>query len=188
MRYYDVTHQRERFEDEVSGTVFVTLYSKNASEEGKDMVVNVTRGVETCESYCPMLPGETLRPLHVDANATDKGQATIGGVPTERFEWSEYSEIPITHKLVKMETIEFYATRGPNPSPVFSETKLTPYGGPQTGSKNTTYSKYVAGTPPAAKFAIAGIDQCPQAINCQIEMWQTHRLASQRYRAFYHNQ
>ena len=25
-------------------------------------------------------------PLHVDPNATDKGQTTIGGVPTERFE------------------------------------------------------------------------------------------------------
>ena len=72
--------------------------------------------------------------------------------------------------------------------PLFSETRLTPYGGPQTGSKNTTYSEYVAATPPAAKFAIAGIDKCPQAKNCQIEMWQTHRLAASRYRAFYHYQ
>ena len=81
--------------------------------------------------------------------------------------------MPITKKPVKMEEVELYADLkktagsaaskgGSWPTPVFSETKLTPYDGPQTGSVNTTYSAYFAGTPLASKFAIAGVDVCPQ--------------------------
>jgi hypothetical protein len=185
MHYYDVTNQRERFEDAVSGQTMVTLYG-NVS---KDMLINVTGGVETCQEYCPLIPGEGIDAFAIDPNATDMGKATIDGERTERFQWDNFAKIPITGKLVKMQTVEFYANlETDRPVPVFSNTKFTPYGGPQTGSQNTTYTKYSAKTPPANKFAIAGVDDCPQAKDCQIEMWQSHRLATGRYIAFYQNQ
>ena len=185
MHYYDVTNQRERFEDAVSGITMVTLYG-NVS---KDMLINVTGGVETCQEYCPLLPGEGIDAFAIDPNATDMGETTIDGKQTERFQWDNYAKIPITGKLVKMQTVEFYANLDSDrPVPVFSNTKFTPYGGPQTGSLNTTYTTYSAGTPPAKLFSISGVDNCPQAKNCQIEMWQSHRLATRRYIAFYQHQ
>jgi hypothetical protein len=106
-----------------------------------------------------------------------------------------YDLMPITKKPVKMETVEFYAdlkgavaAGGSQPIPIFSETKLTPYDGPQTGSVNTTYSQYIAGTPLASKFVIAGVDTCPESKNCQIELWQSHRLATRRSESFYFHQ
>ena len=50
-----------------------------------------------------------------------------------------------------------------------------------------TYSKYISATPPANKFKIAGIDTCPQAKNCQIELWQIHRLNTRRFQSFYYH-
>ena len=55
----------------------------------------------------------------------------------------------------KMEQIEFYVTEGNTPAPLFSETRLEPYGGPQQGSVNTTYTKFNVGHVPASKFQIA---------------------------------
>ena len=191
-RYFDHTNQRERFDDEVSGHTMVTLYG----DADKDMLINITDGVETCQEYCPLLPGETLEPLALDPNATDRGPATVptkGGKSAEKFEWIEYAKMPFG-RLVKMETIDFYAAlekrgaSGVTATPVFSETKLTPYGGPQSGSKNTSFSEYKGVTPPASKFAIAGISACPQSKFCQIEMWQSFRLAAGRYDAFRHYQ
>ena len=86
-----------------------------------------------------------------------------------------------------MEQVEFYVTEGNAPAPLFSETRLEPYGGPQQGSVNTTYTKFNVGTVPASKFQIAGMKTCPQAKNCQIELWQSFRLATQRYDSFYYH-
>ena len=61
-RYRDVTNQRDRFEDEVSGQTMVTIYNSSKGY-GMDMLINITNGVETCQSFCPLLPGETLDPL-----------------------------------------------------------------------------------------------------------------------------
>jgi hypothetical protein len=179
MHYVDVTNQRERFEDDISQQTTVTFFGKVL----KDMVINVTDGKETCQAYCPLLDGETLVGLRLDPNATNQGRATVDGQVVEHYRWSEFDEIPITHQQVKMAQVEFYTTPPSSSSaassaarghastvvPVFSETKLEPYGGPQTGSENTTYTHWVGTLPPAGKFDIAGIDACPQAKNCQIE-------------------
>ena len=189
MHYYDVTNQRERYEDEISGQTMVTFYG-NIS---KDMLINITNGVETCESFCPLLPGEGIDGFAIDPNATDMGKAKIDGINTEHYQWYNYEKIPITGKLVKMQTVEFYAKKGSSdvhdkfPMPVYSETEFTPYGEAMTGSQNTTYSKYISATPPANKFKIAGIDTCPQAKNCQIELWQIHRLNTRRFQSFYYH-
>ena len=190
-RYLDVTNQRERFEDEISGETMVTMYGT----VDKDMIIVEEGGVETCKEYCPLVSGETLHPLALDPNATDMGPAPIPqlGGSAERYQWSNYAKIPITGKLVKMETVEFYAKLGSaandstgktTAAPVFAEIKATPYGGPQTGSQNTTYTHYTVGTPPATKFDIKGIDTCPRAKNCQLENWQAFRLAARRFDAF----
>lgn len=63
--------------------------------------------------------------------------------------------------------------------------------GPQTGTQNTTWSKFTPGTPPAAKFDIAGIDECPQAKNCQIETVVRDgalRRSAQRYHTAFFRQ
>jgi hypothetical protein len=84
--YVDVTNQRERFEDAVSGQTHVTFYGKI----DMDMLINVSSaGVETCAEVCPLLPGESLDGLAIDPNATDMGSATVpaaGGKAAERFE------------------------------------------------------------------------------------------------------
>ena len=193
VHYVDVTNQRERFEDAITGKTMVTIYGKivnGSSTNNMDMIINVTNGVETCESFCPMLDGEYLQPLSLDPNATDQGQEQLKwngmSIPAEHWRWSNYDNVPIVGKK-KMEQVEFYVTEGNAPAPLFSETRLEPYGGPQQGSVNTTYTKFNVGTVPASKFQIAGMKTCPQAKNCQIELWQSFRLATQRYDSFYYH-
>jgi hypothetical protein len=191
-RYMDVTNQRVRFEDEISGKTMVTIYGS----VHKDMLLETKGGIEYCSEFCPLLSEETLEPLSLDPNATDMGAATVPSVggKAERFQWFEYAKIPITGKMVKMETVDFYAQLGTmgdgavTATPIFELVEATPYGGPPTGTQNTTYSHFVSGTPPAAKFDIHGIDTCPQAKNCQLEMWQAFRLAAGRFDAFYYYQ
>ena len=137
----------------------------------------------------PLLSEETLDPLALDPNATDEGAARALGQPAELFSWFNYARVPVVHKLIKMQQVDFYAdVSGATAVPIFSETKLIPYGRAQTGSQNTSYTGYIAGAPPADKFKIAGIDTCPQARNCQLEGWQAHRLASRRFSEFYRHQ
>ena len=198
MHYLDVTNQRERFEDEISGETRVTIYGKivnGSSTDNMDMIINITNGIETCQEYCPMLDGETLDPLAIDPNATDQGKENLPwngfNVPAEHWRWINYDNVPFKGKT-KMEQVEFYVTEGSSSSssskisPLFSETRLEPYGGPQTGSVNTTYTKYKAGKVASSKFNIAGMSVCPQSKNCQIESWQSYRLASRRINSFYY--
>ena len=44
--------------------------------------------------------------------------------------------------------------------------------------RNTTYSGFVGGTPPASKFKIAKgpSEGCPRSKNCRSAEWQAHRL------------
>jgi len=193
VHYVDVTNQRERFEDAITGKTMVTIYGQlvnGSSTNNMDMLINVTNGVETCESFCPMLDGEYLQPLSLDPNATDQGQEQLHWngmtIPAEHWRWSNYDNVPIVGKK-KMEQVEFYVTEGHAPAPLFSETRLEPYGGPQTGSVNTTYTKFNVGNVPASKFNIAGMKTCPQAKNCQIELWQSFRLARRAYDSFYYH-
>ena len=52
------------------------------------------------------------------------------------------------------------------------------------GTQNKSYTRFERGSPPAAKFAIAGIDACPKAKDCSVSTWQAHRLAARRFRAY----
>lgn len=90
-----------------------------------------------------------------------------------------------------MATVDFYTspnTKGSAPTPVFSLTHVTPYNGAETGQQNVSYTHFVPGTPPATKFEIAGMATCPQAKNCQIESYQSMRLAMGRYKAYWYYQ
>jgi hypothetical protein len=168
MHYVDYTHQRDRYEDEISGQTRVVLYGKIL----KDMLINVTDGKETCQEFCPLLDGETLRPLMLGANSTDQGPAVVDNRDVEHYRWNQYDEIPVTHQRVKMAQVEFFVSKTAAKhaaTPVFSLTRIMPYGGAQIGSQNTTFTEWVSGVPPASKFDIAGVKDCPQAKNCQIE-------------------
>ena len=183
-RYRDVTNQRDRFEDHVSGETHVVIYSNSTpgapGDGGMDMDINITNGVETCASFCPLLPGEGLDGLALDPNATDLGAVTWQGQPAEQYQWIEYDKVPIVGK-VKMATVDFYTdNKGPSPIPLFSLTHVTPYNGAETGTQNVSYTAFVAGAPPAAKFQIAGMAACPQSKTCQIESYQNMRLAVSR--------
>jgi hypothetical protein len=84
-----------------------------------------------------------------------------------------------------MATVDFYTdNKGATSIPLFSLIHMTPYNGPQSGTQNVSYTGYVAGTPPASKFKIAGMKNCPQSKSCQIEAYQSMRLAMGRYKAY----
>ena len=89
-RYRDVTNQRDRFEDQVSGLTNVVIYGNNTpgapGDGGMDMTINVTNGVETCAHFCPLLPGEGLDVLALDPNATDVGAVTFQGLLAAQYE------------------------------------------------------------------------------------------------------
>ena len=52
------------------------------------------------QSFCPLLPGETLDPFApIDTNATDVGAATINGKTVEHFEWSDYDKVGLAASL-----------------------------------------------------------------------------------------
>lgn len=54
----------------------------------------------TGQSFCPLLPGETLDPFApIDTNATDVGATTINGETVEHFEWSDYDKVGLAGPL-----------------------------------------------------------------------------------------
>jgi hypothetical protein len=177
-RYFDYSNQRVRFEDKLSGQTIVYLFGT----EHKEILVNMTAGVETCQEYCPIDPQEPLYPMEMDPEAVDMGPATIKGVGVEKFEY--YDTI---FKVIKMETFDFYVdiSGSGDAKPVFKTSVLTPFGGPPIGTSNETFTQYVAGPPPASKFQIAGLDICPMSSNCGSSTFQSHRLAAGRHAAFY---
>ena len=63
---------------------------------------------------------------------------------------------------------------------------LTPLGRrPPVGWQNTTWHSLRMELPPASKFAIAGVDTCPQAKSCGSQSWQAHRLGSRQLHTYY---
>ena len=62
---------------------------------------------------------------------------------------------------------------------------------PAPGKRGASRAVRAPGTPPAAKFDIAGIDECPQAKNCQIETVVRDgalRRSAQRYHTAFFRQ
>ena len=87
-----------------------------------------------------------------------------------------------------MSATRFYAHVSPNGSatPLFQSETLTPFGGPPIGTQNVTWMTYVPGRPPAAKFAIEGVDTCPKSKRCvdPVGAFQTHRRITGQARAW----
>ena len=89
-------------------------------------------------------------------------------------------------KVIKMETTDFYAKMGANGDalPLFQTTALTPMGQAQIGTENRTWSNFTAGTPPAAKFNIAGVATCPMSGNCGQQSLQLRRLSNKQLHTY----
>jgi len=169
-RYYDSTHQRERFEDHIAGQVVVTDYKAH-----KDMLINVTAsGEEFCQEYCPLDPRDTMdafNPFDPFDPVVDKGEATYMGKKLHHYEWKDK-----ILKFITMQTSEFYVddSDAKHPTPVALNSVLSPFG-MQLGVQNNTWAEWTPGTPPAAKFAIKGVDTCKMSSQCQSGSKQAHR-------------
>ena len=177
--YRDVTNQRLRSEYS-DGTVMVDLFDNVTG--GKSILVNMTGGVETCASYCPLPKGVALESLHMPTNAKDLGQTTIGGKTVEHYHWEDRAL-----GVIKMSETDFYATLTLGGDalavPFFESTALTPLGREKIGTQNRTWLQYKVGTPPAAKFDIKGLATCKMG-RCRSSAFQAHRLASGQMRVF----
>ena len=179
MKYYDYTNQRTRMEDPVNGIV-VGLYSKDGKTAGKNMLVVHNGTHDVCEKYCPIDPEDTLdtgKNYFLDPNATDLGKVTYKGQAAEHYQWSE-----TIFKVIKMQTTDFYATE--DDIPLGAKTQLTPFGGPAIGGGTVSWEGFKAGTPPAAKFDIAGVDSCPQDPQCGQPSLQHRRLLDKQFHTF----
>lgn len=141
--------------------------------------VNVSGGVETCASYCTMPPNEVMRPFGLPNGTADVGATTLDGKRVEHYRFSDK-----VLKIITMSTTDFYAdTSKPAAAvPVFAAEALTPYGQGEIGTRNTTWKAFTPGTPPAAKFKIAGMDTCKR-VNCRAPQAQMERLATGRMRS-----
>jgi len=174
VRYMDVTNNRTRFEDAVANQVIVDDYKVR-----KTMLVNTTNGVDTCQEYCPIDPDDKLEPIDpFDPFDTTKdlGPTTLDGKQVEHYQWKDK-----ILKIITMSTTDFYAdiTNKKAAIPVYLHQELTPLG-QHLGTTNQTWSAFTAGTPPAAKFNIAGVATCPQSSQCGQQSMQAHRLATRQ--------
>ena len=168
-RYADLTNQRERFEVGSETTI-------NDFKLHKTYSVTGAPGSETCVEFCPIDPSDQMMaysPWHSNDVVTDVGATTYAGKPAEHYRWSVKA-----FKVITMQTTDFYADLSDpkNAVPLFATTVLTPFGMPQIGANNITYSSWTPGPPPAAKFAVKGIDSCPQAKKCGSSAAQMHNF------------
>ena len=106
----------------------------------------------------------------------------LDGQTVELYEWKE-----TFLKFITMSTTRFYARILPNGTavPVFESKTISPFGH-KTGTENLTWTSFIPGRPPAAKFEIAGIDTCPESKHCQspIGAFYTHRRITGQTRAW----
>ena len=179
-RYYDYTNQRSRLEDPNNG-IEVDDYKAH-----KSMIVVHNGTHDVCQKYCPIDPRDTLdagKTHFLDDNATDLGKATYHNQSAEHWQWKEQ-----ILKAITMQTTDFYAsTSGNTVVPLGRIDTLTPFGGPKIGQGEATWSSFEAGTPPADKFDIQGMDTCPQDPQCGHQSRQLNRLVLGQTHTFYNN-
>jgi hypothetical protein len=157
--YHDYTHNRTRDEDTISGKTTVNDYKTRMS-----MIINVTGGVETCQEYCPIDPRDVLdEGISFPSDAKDLGPTHWEGHAVEKWEYSD-----VILKVIKMTTSDWFVDQsGASPKPLFKSQAITPFGRtPPIGYDNFTYTSWVDGTPPAAKFNIQGVASCPKSSRC----------------------
>jgi len=174
-RYLDVTNQRIRFDDSVSNEIIVDDYGAK-----KSMLINVTNGVETCQEYCPIKAGDKVYPINpFDPfdKIVDKGATTMGGKNVEHYFWADK-----ILKIITMSKTNFYADISNKDAavPVYLSQHLQPLG-QDLGFTNQSWSNFSAGTPPAAKFKIAGMAACPMSNKCQQSKMLAHHMANRNY-------
>lgn len=177
MKYYDFTNQRIRV-DYDNGQTIVDLVGK--VHKSIEVVHNGTHDV--CKAYCPIDPRDTMdggRDYFLDDNATDLGKTTYEGQSAEHWQWKD-----TILKVIVMQTTDFYAnTDGATALPLGAVSQLTPFG-QHLGNQNSTWANFKEGTPPASKFDIQGIDQCPEDPQCGQQSRQLHRLAAKQFHSY----
>ena len=67
--------------------------------------------------------------------------------------------------------------------PLFMSENLSPLGR-HMGTQNHSWTNWTATTPPAAKFAVEGVDTCPMAKNCRSSEMALHALRSRNFHTF----
>jgi len=180
VRHYDLTNQRERFDDSISKRVHIDFYGHIK----KSILVNVTNGVETCAEYCPIHKRDSLKkfdPWDPFDTIKDLGQTVFEGKPAHHYQWSD-----MLLKIIKMQTTDFYVNQtGAKAVPLFLTSALTPFGMQQVGSQNQSWTSWELGAQPAKKFSIAGLDTCPLSNQCQSHQMQGHRMRTRQLHTFY---
>ena len=86
-RYFDLSHQRTRFDDSLTGGIVIDDYKLH-----KTYSVTVDGGVEKCKEYCPIDVNDTMRPFSPFSpfdTIKDLGATTFEGKPAEAYQWSE---------------------------------------------------------------------------------------------------
>ena len=182
MRYFDLSHKRERFEDLLEKTTRVDDYTALKSME---VAVNSTDGKEWCVEYCPIDsqdPGmETFFPFTHEERTLDLGSTTIEGRAAEHYRWTNH-----ILKIVPMQTTDFFAdiTEPKKAVPLAMQAELTPFGQP-LGTENRTWTGWKSATPDKSKFDIRGMATCKKSGNCGEPGWQAHRMRTRQLHTFY---
>ena len=178
VRYFDYSHQRTRFDNVLAGTAFVDDFKLHKSYE-----VVTDSGVEKCKEYCPIDVNDTMRPFSPFSPfdpIKDIGATTYEGKPAEAYQWSEK-----ILKIITMSTTTLWINQADKAHaiPIAMSEDLTPLGR-HLGTQNHTWTNWSATTPPAAKFAVQGIDTCPMAKNCQSSEKALQALRSRNFHTF----
>jgi hypothetical protein len=161
--YFDYTHNRTRFDDQVSHGVFVNDYKIR-----KEMLVDPS--TLTCKEYCPLqFP---LDAGFLDTAAKDLGQATYEGKVVEKWQWND-TILGII--VMEIDTVLVDQKDMNNAVPVNEVDKLTPFG-QFIGQFETVYTNFKPGTPDPSLFDVKNTDKCPMARDCGNSARQMDRL------------
>lgn len=148
INYFDVTHNRTRFNDPVNGDIVNLFYPIY-----KEMAVDNTN---TCQEYCPLQ--DDIFPYALDPNSTYMGQKSINGKMYDAWQYEDKEfgivfEIDTTYVDIKTQL------------PYQEDDQLTPFG-QAVGDETSTYNSFTAGTPDPSLFAIKNVANCPLSQNC----------------------
>ncbi len=133
-----------------------------------------------CQYYCPIPANSSLSNglgFFLDPSATDMGQVTYNGQLAEEWQWREV--IPVLNITMEY-TNQLAVQQGGAWLPIAQDTYLTPLG-QNLGKQHTEWSNFEAGVPPASKFAINNVANCPlDPQGCQQQ--QQNKVGSQYVR------